>query len=92
MVACIVGLIIFFAMLVCGVFVNMYLYRRGLFRDRRTSTSRRVRDWDEEYFLMDVSGRHDVTGNYVRKGLVWVVAALLLVGVVMMTLLVPSWH
>jgi hypothetical protein len=89
MVTCIVSLVIFMAMLGCGILVNMYLYTRGMFQG---SVSHRSEDWDEEYFSVHMSGRYDVTGSYVRKGLFLTVAAIVLACVVMMTILVPSWH
>lgn len=90
MVTCMVSLVIFMALVACGIFVNAYLYTRGMFQGHHAS--QRVQDWDEEYFSVQMSGRHDITGNYVRKGLLLTVAAIVLACVVMMTLLVPSWH
>jgi hypothetical protein len=93
MVAFVISLIFFLVMLTCGIIVNMYLYTHGMFRGHRTSRhSHAFGDWDEDYLSVDVTGRHDVTGNYVRKGLLLTFAAIVLACFIMITLLIPAWH
>ncbi len=92
MVAFVVTLVFFIILLVCGVIVNMYLYTHGLFRSRRIRRSKAFEDWDEDYFSAYVSGRYDVTGTYVRRGLLFIGVAILLACVITVTFFFPSLH
>jgi len=85
MVAFLVALAFIIILLICGIIVNMYLYTHGLFRTRHMHSSQ----WDEDYFSSSVSGRYDLTGNYVRKGLLFIVIAILLACLVMITFFFP---
>lgn len=88
MVAFLVALAFIILMLICGIIVNMYLYTHGMFRSSHMQSPR----WDEDYFSSSVSGRYDMTGNYVRRGLLFIVIAILLACFVMITFFFPSLH
>ena len=92
MVAFIVTLTFVIILLACGIVVNMYLYTHGLFRARRIRRSRAFDDGDDDYFSSYLSGRYDFTGNYVRKGLLFMVAAILLACFITLTFLLPLFR